>query len=531
MTYTIKTSVACVVMIFFLLPAFAQNTATLYDELVYVNQQWKYQADADPAYKTTPSIPLSENELIQFHLQQTEKLLRSRNINHLSASLQKQRKANLDVLHAYWQRGVFPVNDKHLNRQPYFIDKYNTYCAVGYIMQQSGADDIARDIHNTQNFSYLLDINHPSLMKWVAASGLTLDELALIQPGYGGEWPSTITEMHYSNTGTDVNEYIEVHQSNGALTGMQTFRSVLLYTSSGTLYRTISISEMQGFYRNNSENKDSFYYYQFLPNEVFADSGKIEIRSGLGSILSYYTYNYSGITHVDNYVYWSTSPHFFPVTENETTPLDNSITFCGLYTSTWNASIQPATRGTLNACTKGALPITLSAFNYAVSNKTVQLKWETATEINNSYFEIEQSTDGINFQSIGKVKGAGNSNNIKSYSFNDNTPGYTNHYRLKQVDFDGNAFYSKILFVKVDNANPLALLQNIVTTNLKFKISLEQNNISSLVVYDFTGREALRLKGISGSNSINVSILASGKYLLRLFAKSGSVYNQQFVKQ
>ena len=153
---------------------------------------------------------MNEQQLIQFHLMETEKLLRSRPTSHLTPLQKKNRQANLNTLHAYWQNGVFPQNTMHPGkRQPYFIDVFNTYCAVGYLMQQSGADKMARDINQTQNYSYLRDIKHPELMDWANNSGLSVDELALIQPGYSC-MPTSIVEIHYDNAGADINEYIEV---------------------------------------------------------------------------------------------------------------------------------------------------------------------------------------------------------------------------------------------------------------------------------------------------------------------------------
>ncbi len=510
----------------------AQKTA--YDQLISVNQEWKNQPDADRELKQVLAAQYNEQELIKFHLHETEKLLRKRNTAQLTPQQKKRREANLTTLHAYWQKGVFPVNDLHVNRQPYFIDRFNTYCAVGYLMQQSGADEMARDIKRTQNYSYLADIDHPRLMKWVAASGLTIDELALIQPGYGGEWPATITEMHYNNTGKDVNEYIEVHQSNGGLIGLGGLRTILFYDYSGTLYKTLPASEMKGFYRNNTENRDSFYYYQFSATENFADSGKIELRGYnfcSPQILSAFTYNSSGI-RLEEYSGCtpSTTVRQFVFKEDESTPVGSSLTFCGLYNSTWNPSILPATPGTLNPCTVGALPISLSSFNYNLNDKTVQLTWETVSESNNAYFEIEASTDGMNFHSIGRVNGAGNSNSLKKYSFTDNNPNYINHYRLKQIDKDGQFSYSKILFVKVAKANPLVLVQNAVKSNLQIQINTEQSNIGSLTIFDFSGRELLHLKGKNGSQNINVSSLSSGKYLIRLRTNYGQVYSRQFIK-
>ena len=87
------------------------------------------------------------------------------------------------------------------------------------------------------------------------------------------------------------------------------------------------------------------------------------------------------------------------------------------------------------------LPIELFHFDVqcASDKRSVDIHWTTASEINNDYFTIEKSTNGIDFQEIGKVKGAGNSTSSIDYLFKDNnlTQGTICYYRLKQTDFDG----------------------------------------------------------------------------------------------
>lgn len=388
---------------------------------------------------------------------------------------------------------------------------------------------MAKDISRTQNYSYLSDISHPGLMKWVAASGLAFDELALIQPGYGGEWPATITEMHYANTGADKNQYIEVHQSNGVLIGLNDFTTILFYDYSGRLYKTLPIDSMQIFYRNNTENNDKFYYYKFTQNVKFADSGKIELKGYYSDTLSTYIYNSSGRTLIYN-SYGRLQQKSFSVAEDNNTPAGSSLAFCGLYYSTWSPAILPATPGSLNTCTKGALPVTLSSFNYTINNKTIQLTWAIASESNNDYFDVERSNDGINFHSIGKVKGAGTSSTTKNYSFNDNNFNYINHYRLKQVDLDGKFSYLKILFVKVPKSNPLVLLQNVVGNNLQVQIKMQQTNTGFIIIYDFLGRKVLQFRAINGNQNINISGFSAGKYLIRLLTNDGQAYSNQFIK-
>ena len=503
---------------------------TAFDQLQSVNALWKNQSDISPALYSLQGKNFTEQQLIQFHLQQAETMLKKRNPKNLSALQKTNRANNLNVLHKYWQAGIFPVNDLHVGRQPYFIDHYNTYCAVGYLMQQSGADEMARNINRTQNFNYLIDISDPQLMGWVYSSGLSLDELALIQPAYDGDWGSAITEIHYNNAGIDVGEYIEIHQSNKPFY-FPFFSSIRLYDHLNVLYRTMLITEMQTF----ADGFDNFYYYQFPSNENLADSGRIEILDNANNFLYVFCYNSSGITQEE----YNTSTHTvyrtrqFNVIEDNNTAEGYSLTFCGIFnmsngTNMWHPSILPATVGILNPCL--ILAVNLTDFTYSTTGKSVQLKWETATESNSDNFIVERSSDGVNFSQIGKVKAAGNSNVLKQYSLADNNPGYLNHYRLKQVNLDGSFIYSKILYVKFDAANPVSVLLNPVINILKINISGGIVNHGNLVIYDFNGRKLMNLKASAGNKDIDVARFPAGKYMIQLQTADGNFYNRTFEK-
>ncbi|PJF33793.1 MAG: hypothetical protein CUN57_01220, partial [Phototrophicales bacterium] len=116
--------------------------------------------------------------------------------------------------------------------------------------------------------------------------------------------------------------------------------------------------------------------------------------------------------------------------------------------------------GTLNA-----LPIDLVRF---VASKRdggqVSLEWTTASEINNDYFTIERSFDGRNFESIGQVKGAGNSFEEINYSFVDESiAGISSnrivYYRLKQTDYDGVFTYSDVISVELGESKGFDIIE------------------------------------------------------------------------
>ncbi|MCX6292483.1 MAG: T9SS type A sorting domain-containing protein [Bacteroidetes bacterium] len=96
------------------------------------------------------------------------------------------------------------------------------------------------------------------------------------------------------------------------------------------------------------------------------------------------------------------------------------------------------------------LPIKLALFQAKAEGNEVKINWITAAEINNDHFDIERSRDGINFESIQQIPGAGNSNITLNYGIIDKNPiEGTSYYRLKQTDYDGHFTYSEIKSVNI----------------------------------------------------------------------------------
>lgn len=98
------------------------------------------------------------------------------------------------------------------------------------------------------------------------------------------------------------------------------------------------------------------------------------------------------------------------------------------------------------------LPIELVSFEGNARDYGIRLEWITATEKNNDYFEVHRSRDGVNFELIGTVSGAGDSRSLIEYSFTDNSIFFDGYfYRLKQTDFDGEFEFGPIIWVEIQN--------------------------------------------------------------------------------
>lgn len=179
----------------------------------------------------------------------------------------------------------------------------------------------------------------------------------------------------------------------------------------------------------------------------------------------------------------------------------------------------------------GFVPVELTSFTANLSKKQVNLKWETATEINSASFEIEKqqvSSGKINtdkWQLITSVKAYGNSNSPKYYSFADKniTAGRYN-YRLKMIDNDGSYKYSSTVEVDDDTPGMILLEQNYPnpfnpSTSIGYSVPVK--GYVTLKVYDLFGSEVANLverymEPGSYSAVFNATGYASGMYIYKL---------------
>ncbi len=170
------------------------------------------------------------------------------------------------------------------------------------------------------------------------------------------------------------------------------------------------------------------------------------------------------------------------------------------------------------------LPVELTNFQAKSNQKSALLTWTTASEKDNALFNIEQSTNGTNFQTVGQVKGHGTTSASSSYNFEHMTPSVgINYYRLQQVDFNGTTSYSavrSVLFGKTGLVIKSTLVQDAldIVTNDDTAPPLSIFNLSGQAV--FTGK-------VQGAQRLNVSTLPAGLYIVR--TATGDV--ARFVKQ
>jgi hypothetical protein len=173
-----------------------------------------------------------------------------------------------------------------------------------------------------------------------------------------------------------------------------------------------------------------------------------------------------------------------------------------------------------------SLPVELTSFTAQTTSEGVRLSWTTASELNNSGFEVQRSTNQTNWATLGFVRGAGTTTEAQSYSFVDASASGRVFYRLKQVDFDGQFEYSNIIEVNAGVPQTFALEQNYPnpfnpSTAISYQLPVAGN--VSLKVFDMLGKEVATLVNArqeAGAYTVNFNAnnLSSGVYFYRLQA-------------
>ena len=173
-----------------------------------------------------------------------------------------------------------------------------------------------------------------------------------------------------------------------------------------------------------------------------------------------------------------------------------------------------------------ALPVELLNFTAVASAKHVELKWITASELNNDYFTIERSADAKEFEPVLVQKGSGSSKALLHYTDSDAEPlNGLSYYRLKQTDFDGKYTYSSIVAVQFSNEQQLTVYPNPAEHGVTIRFFSPLENKCAWSLYDATGklvRSATDILVFQDMNTlyIDLSNLDKGVYFISLSGQS-----------
>ena len=169
------------------------------------------------------------------------------------------------------------------------------------------------------------------------------------------------------------------------------------------------------------------------------------------------------------------------------------------------------------------VPVILTNFNGVLVNKNAQLSWTTETELNNKYFEVQRSENGMNFFPIGNVNSDGSNSSPHSYGFTDFhfMPHGSAWYRIKQVDFDGHFIYSNTIYLEFSGKSfSVSISPNPAINTFTLFIPSDFNDVQT-TIYDNKGSLIKQQICNGGSTTFNSSNWLSGEYLMKLTTKNG----------
>lgn len=201
-------------------------------------------------------------------------------------------------------------------------------------------------------------------------------------------------------------------------------------------------------------------------------------------------------------------------------------------------------KNTKTACfmlhSSGTLPVELLKFTATPIGRNVILEWSTASEINNDYFRIERSSDGVEFNEIGIVQGNGNSTMTHFYEFTDEAPPTgTAYYRLAQTDYDGTVNYSHPIAVnlkaKAGTIQDFTISSLPISETLSIHFLSGVNSTATIFVYDVLGKICIKEKIIikAGMNAFTLSgseNLINGPYYVRMEVVNGPIQTGKVIK-
>ena len=197
-----------------------------------------------------------------------------------------------------------------------------------------------------------------------------------------------------------------------------------------------------------------------------------------------------------------------------------------------NKNGQVAFSYSVGAC-GSIFPISLLSFSGHSDNAKNILQWTTANEINNSYFDIERTSNSIEFKKIGTRKAAGDSTAKVDYQFDDKAPlPGTNYYRLKQFDIDGKSTFSKIIAINNTKLQTrIKAYPNPATTSFVVEAAITKYYDRNILLMDNVGKviQITTLNKGSRTVSIDTRKLLTGLYFIKMMDDGEEVYGKVLV--
>jgi parallel beta-helix repeat protein len=196
----------------------------------------------------------------------------------------------------------------------------------------------------------------------------------------------------------------------------------------------------------------------------------------------------------------------------------------------------PGNTSEFSSVTATILPVQFLSFDATLKGEKVLVSWTTAQERNASHFEVEKSTDGTNFKTIGRVAAAGNSNRKIDYSFTDNNvESGVSYYRLRQVDLDARAVFTRVVPIRNEGraGKQFFMWPNPVVDMMNITINQAKPELLTIRVVDLSGRTMItnKVNAARGLNQvrINASALPRGMYVVQVSGEE-TLYTEKIIK-
>lgn len=178
-----------------------------------------------------------------------------------------------------------------------------------------------------------------------------------------------------------------------------------------------------------------------------------------------------------------------------------------------------------------SLPVRWLSFTGKETNATVQLNWSTASEVNNVQFNVERSTNGVSFETIGTVQAETGQSDIHHYTYTDLFPLKTiSYYRLRQLDRDGKSVLSSVIQFRGVTSSDLKIWSVPETGIIRVYVPLNSPSVTGVEIYDLNGRKMLKKQLLSGLNDINASVLSKGIYVVKVYSANGLLKSETVLR-
>lgn len=182
------------------------------------------------------------------------------------------------------------------------------------------------------------------------------------------------------------------------------------------------------------------------------------------------------------------------------------------------------------------VPVTWLSFDANKMGDAALLNWATSQEINNDFFTVQHSVDGVNFTDIAVMQGAGNSASAKHYEYIHANPIMgVNYYRIKQTDFNGMWDYSVVRTVNFGGpVGEVTINPNPVVSNVTVQIPETVTGETTITVMDMTGKVILS-RTLSedeinnGTATLDLTSVKTGAYLITV-SSATEVYTDRIIK-